>query len=213
MDISRFILQFLNILKFFTMSHSASTFLKVFANRRTQYALKNTLPAGVTVEQVQDIVQQFVKNTPTSFNSQTIRAVILTGELHNKVWNSVVDALEAEAAKKRPASARDEAFGTIVFFDDKDAISSIQGQFPAYKDYFPIFASTSNGGAQIGTWAAIGELGLGGHLQHYNGYIEGALKGKVPESWTVQAQLVFGTPVADPYEKTFIENEVKVLEN
>jgi predicted oxidoreductase (fatty acid repression mutant protein) len=190
-----------------------SAFLKTFTNRRTQYALKNTLPEGVTIAQVQEIVQQFVKNTPTSFNSQTIRAVVLTGALHQKVWDAVTGAIEGESGKKRPTSAKEEAFGTIVFFDDKDAISTMQDKFPAFADYFPVFASTSNGAAQIGTWAAIGELGLGGHLQHYNGYVEAALKGKVPESWAVQAQLVFGTPTGAPFEKTFIENEVKVLDN
>jgi predicted oxidoreductase (fatty acid repression mutant protein) len=187
------------------------SYLKTYVARRTQYQLKKALPEGVTIEQVQDIVQQLVKNTPTSFNSQTVRAVVITGDLHNKVWQSVADAIPTDAQKKRPTSIKDEAFGSVIFFDESAALKKIQDAFPAYADYFPIFASTSNGAAQINTWALIGELGLGGHLQHYNQWVESALKGKVPESWNVVAQLAFGIPVGEPDEKTFIENEVKVL--
>ncbi|CDR44184.1 CYFA0S14e00584g1_1 [Cyberlindnera fabianii] len=188
-----------------------STFIKTYNTRRTQYQLKKALPQGVTIEQVQSIVQEFVKHTPTSFNMQSLRAVVITGALHEAVWKAVADALPTDDAKRRPLSAKDEAYGSVIFFDDSTTIKGMQEKFAVYADYFPIFAATSNGAAQINTWAAIGELGLGGHLQHYNPFVEAALKGKVPESWTVQAQLVFGVPTAEAGPKQFIENEVKVL--
>ncbi|KAH3684017.1 hypothetical protein WICPIJ_005040 [Wickerhamomyces pijperi] len=188
---------------------SAQNIVKAFTARRTQYQLSKALPADVTIEQVQSIVQDFVKHVPTSFNSQTIRAVILTGALHESVWQSVVEAIPTEYGKKRPTSAKEEAYGTVVFFDDDEAIKTITDKFPAY--FNAVFPPTSNGAAQIGTWTVLSELGLGGHLQHYNGLVEKALAGKVPESWRVQAQLVFGVPVGTPAEKEFIDNEVKVL--
>lgn len=189
-----------------------TTFLKSVVSRRTQYQLKKTLPEGVSLKQIQHIVNELVKHTPTSFNSQTVRAVILTGELHNKVWEFVAAAMPAEAQQKRPASIKDEAYGSIIFFDDSAALKKIQDAFPFYADYFPIFAATSNGAAQINTWTLISELGLGGHLQHYNPLVQEALKGKVPEEWTVVAQLAFGVPVGETSEKTFAEGtEVKVL--
>lgn len=189
-----------------------SQFLKTLVSRRTHYALKNTLPEGVTIEQVQEIVQRIVKHTPTSFNSQTIRAVVVVGDLHKQIWNSVADAIEGESGKKRPISARDEAFGSIIFIDDEETVTQFQEKFAAFAAYFPVFATTSNGAAQINTWTALQEIGLGGHLQHYNGYVQAALGDRIPKAWSVQAQLVFGTPVTGPYEKTFIENEVKILD-
>lgn len=189
-----------------------SQFLKTITSRRTHYALQNTLPEGVTVDQVQSIVQQIVKHTPTSFNSQTVRAVIVTGELHKQIWGSVADAIESESGKKRPISAKDEAYGSIIFFDEEETVKKFQTDFAIYAPYFPIWATTANGAAQINTWAALQEIGLGGHLQHYNGYVQAALGDRVPKSWSVQAQIVFGTPVSGPYEKTFIDNEVKVLD-
>jgi len=195
-----------------THNPNMSQFLKSLTSRRTHYALKNTLPEGVTIDQVQSIVQTIVKHTPTSFNSQSIRAVVVVGELHKKIWDSVVNSIEGESGKKRPTSARDEAYGSIIFFDDEATIKQFQEKFAAFAAYFPTFATTSNGAAQINTWTALQEIGIGGHLQHYNGYVQAALADKVPESWIVQAQLVFGTPISGPYDKTFIENEVKVLD-
>lgn len=188
---------------------TAQAIVKAFASRRTQYQLSKALPQGVTIEQVQSIVQDFVKHIPTSFNSQTVRAVILTGAVHEQAWQSVVDGIPSDSGKKRPTSAKEEAYGTVVFFDDGNAIKAITDKFPAYFD--AVYPPTSNGAAQIGTWAVLSELGLGGHLQHYNGSFDKALAGKVPESWRAQAQLVFGVPTGTPGEKQFIDNEVKVL--
>lgn len=87
----------------------SATLLKNVASRRTIYALKNELPAGVTLKEVQETVQAIIKDTPTAFNSQVNRAVILTGATHKKVWDQVVKSIDAEDGKKRPASVRDEA--------------------------------------------------------------------------------------------------------
>ncbi|CAH01116.1 nitroreductase family protein [Kluyveromyces lactis] len=187
-------------------------FLKAIAARRTIYALKPELPSGVSINDVQEVVQAIVKDTPTSFNCQGNRAIILTGETHKSVWDSVVNAIEGDNGKKRPASARDEAFGSIIFLTDDKTTEKLQADFPAWSAIFPSFAEHSSGAAQISTWTAIELLGLGGHLQHYNGYVKAALpEGAIPQEWTVQAQLVFGLPAAEAGEKTYIDNPVKIL--
>lgn len=193
---------------------SATTqFLKTLAARRTIYALKPELPANVSIGDVQQVVQAIIKDIPTSFNSQVNRAVILTGETHRKVWDSVVNSIEGESGKKRPASARDEAYGTVVFLVNDRKTEELQAQFPGWAAIFPQFASHSSGAAQISSWAALETLGLGAHLQHYNGYVKAALPGEViPTEWAVEAQLVFGLPAAPPGEKTYIENKVEILD-
>lgn len=191
---------------------AAQPFLKAIAARRTIYALKPELPSNVSIGDVQQLVQAVVKDTPTAFNSQSTRALILTGETHKSVWNSVVGAIEGEQGKKRPASIRDEAYGSIIFFTDDKTTEKLKVDFPAWSEAFEPFAQHSSGSAQISVWTGIELLGLGGHLQHYNGYVKGALpEGAVPQEWTVQAQLAFGLPAAAPGEKSFIENPVKIL--
>lgn len=104
------------------------------------------------------------------------------------------------------------AYGSIIFLTDDKTTEKLQADFAAWAPVFPSFALHSSGAAQISTWAAVELLGLGAHLQHYNGYVKAALpEGAVPQEWTVQAQLVFGAPAAGPGEKTFIDNPVKIL--
>jgi uncharacterized protein len=66
----------------------ADGFLKPVKERRTYYQLsdENVIPD----ERVHEIVQQVIKHTPSSFNSQSTRALILLGDEHKKLWNEIV---------------------------------------------------------------------------------------------------------------------------
>ncbi|KAG0658203.1 putative nitroreductase [Maudiozyma exigua] len=190
----------------------SASILKSVAARRTVYALKPEFPANFKLADLQATVQAIIKDTPSAFNSQGNRAVILTGETHKSVWDSVVNSIDSPDGKKRPASVRDEAVSSIIFFTDDKVTETLQEQFPAFASAFPSFADHSSGAAQITTWAAITESGLGGHLQHYNGYVKAALGDKIPQNWTVQAQLCVGVPATPAGEKTYIENPVKIFD-
>lgn len=191
---------------------SANSYLKAISSRRTVYALKPTLPAGVTLQDVQAVVQAIIKDTPTSFNSQVNRAIILTGAEHRRVWDQVVNGIPSESGKKRPTSVRDEAFGSVIFFTDDKTTEQLQAKFPAWASAFPQFADHSSGAAQIHTWTALKQLGIGGHLQHFNGYVKSALPESIPLEWQVHGQLVFGEPAVESLpEKTYIDNPVKVF--
>lgn len=63
---------------------AVATYLKTLTARRTIYALKPELPGEITINDIQSVVQTIIKETPTAFNSQPNRAVILTGETHKK---------------------------------------------------------------------------------------------------------------------------------
>lgn len=191
----------------------SAPYLKAIASRRTIYALKPELPSGVTLADVQATIQSVVRETPTAFNSQPNRALILTGAAHRRVWSSVTDAIADEAGKKRPASVRDEAYGSVIFFTDDTVTEKLQKDFPAWAAAFPQFADHTSGAAQIQSWTAIETEGLGAHLQHYNGYVKAALPDSIPKSWSVQAQLVFGAPAAPAGEKAYADNKVEILEN
>ena len=68
---------------------------------------------------------------------------------------------------------------------------------------------------QVHTWDALELEGLGANLQHYNflpGFTD-QVRGqwKLPESWDLKAQLVFGKPAGQPHEKQFDQLEGKRL--
>lgn len=185
--------------------------LKTIASRRTIYQLTPELPAGVSIDEIKATVQAIVKETPSAFNSQPNRAIILTGETHKKVWDSVVNAIGDETFKKRPQSVRDEAYGSVIFFTDDKVTEKLQADFPFIATAFPQFADHTSGATQILSWVALENLGLGAHLQHYNGYVKPALPEKIPANWSVVGQLCFGKPAAPAGEKSFITNEVEIF--
>ena len=67
-----------------------SQFNSLSANRRSIYALGDNL--SQTPEEIFDLVKQTVKNSPTAFNSQTVRAVVLFGKSSGK-FNRATDTV------------------------------------------------------------------------------------------------------------------------
>ena len=190
---------------------AVSQYLKAIAARRSIHNLKAELPAGVTLEDIHNAVQTIVKETPSHFNSQPIRAAILTGATHNAAWSAVRDSIEEGNQKRaRAVSALNDAYGSVILFTDDSTTQNLQKKFPAYSATFPLFAHQVSGGAQVHMWTALEAMGLGCNLQHYNDAIVSALPSDIPSTWTVHAQLLFGTPTAPAAEKTYIDNPVKV---
>jgi len=63
---------------FFSMSKDFSAALK---HRRSHYAISKD--PVISDERIQEIVNEAVKYTPSSFNSQSARVVVLLGEQHD----------------------------------------------------------------------------------------------------------------------------------
>lgn len=186
---------------------------QVFKNRRTQYALgKQT---RLNNAQIEDLVKTIVRESPSAFNSQSSRAVILFGSEHEKLWNSIV--LET----LRPLTSEDQfvntqqkiasfaaGAGTILFFEDRDVIRGLQEQFPTYADKFPEFAANSAGMAQLAVWTALNHNDIGASLQHYNPIIDDQVKTtwNLPASWQLSAQMPFGSNEQEIGEKQYIDD-------
>ena len=196
------------------------SFFDVVKNRRTNYSISKE--PVVSDERIQEIVNEAVKHTPSAFNSQSARVVVLLGEQHNKLW----DIVKAEVKKIAPAenfqATEDKingsfrsGYGSILYFEDMSVIEGLQKKFPLYKDAFPMFSNHSAGMLQFVIWTALSDEGLGASLQHYNSVIEDAVKAawNLPESWKLLAQMPFGKPIAAPGEKEFqpLETRVKVF--
>ncbi|SHE30713.1 hypothetical protein SAMN02745117_00096 [Lampropedia hyalina DSM 16112] len=183
--------------------------------RRTQYALGKNLPISET--EVEKLVHEAVRLAPSSFNSQTSRAVILFGAASEKLWNIARETLRAIVPAESFAStdAKMDSFaagaGTVLFFEDQQAVADLQQQFPLYADNFPIFSEQSGGMAQLAVWTVLADAGIGASLQHYNPLIDAevAKTWELPESWKLRAQLPFGSNEQPFGEKTYIDDAVR----
>ncbi|TGZ82179.1 Nitroreductase [Ascodesmis nigricans] len=199
-----------------TKSGSA-TFLAALKARRTYYALKPSSP--ISNEKIQEIVNEVVLHTPSSFNSQTTRAVILFGDEHKKLWSIIThDALKAVvpadafAATAQKVAGFANGYGTVMFFEDQVGVKKLQDAFPLYAPNFPVWSEHTAGAHHINTWTALEAEGLGANLQHYNPLIDDAVRKEwnIPETWALRAQLVFGERAGEPGPKTFVPIEERV---
>lgn len=187
--------------------------------RRTRYDLtaKSTLPK----DEIVTLVQECVKHTPSAFNSQSTRVVLLCGAAHKRFWDIAKHELqqivpaEKFAPTEEKLAAFSAAYGTILFFEEWNVVEGLQNQFPAYKDHFPTWAYQANAMTELAVWTALAENGMGASLQHYNPLVDLEVHRQfhVPLDWKLVAQMPFGVPVQkDPPEKTYlpIEDRVKV---
>ena len=188
--------------------------------RRSIYALGNQLP--VSNEEVVKLVEHAILHTPSSFNSQSTRIIVLFGNEHHKLWQltedtlrAIVDNDEQFASTKQKIDSFKAGAGTMLFFEDHKAIKALQENAPLYADKFPIWAQHTNAMHQYVVWTALASVGVGASLQHYNPIIDD----KVAEAWDVDkdwelvAQMVFGAIEQPAGDKTFepLDKRLKVF--
>lgn len=192
-------------------------FSAVLKNRRSYYAISKD--SVISDERIKEIVNDAVKYTPSSFNSQSARVVVLLGEQHDKLWNltehilkEVVGDEEAFKSTAEKMGAFRAGYGTVLFFEDNNVVAELQQNFAAYADNFPVWSNQSNGMLQFVVWTSLEAEGLGASLQHYNPLIDEKVKTEwnIPENWKLLAQMPFGKPVAEPGEKEFASLEDRV---
>lgn len=191
-----------------------SQFNSLAANRRSIYALGDNL--SQTPEEIFDLVKQTIKNSPTAFNSQTVRAVVLFGKSSDKVWEIVEDALR-KIAKSPDAFEQTKAkidsfkasYGTILYFTDTTIVHQLENDYPSYAANFANWAEQGLGGAQQAVWTALAEQGIGASLQHYNPLIDDAIHQafNLPADWQLRAEMPFGSIKAPAGEKTHLDDE------
>ena len=152
-----------------------TNFTDLQTKRRSIYALGKDVE--LSNQELIDTIQGAVLNTPTAFNSQTSRVVILLDEESDAFWNEIA---YSELEKVTPAEA-----------------------FEGTKDNFPIWSEQGHGIALYATWLALAEKNIGMNVQHYNPLVDAQLAEKydIPANWKLRAQAPFGQIVAPAGDK------------
>jgi predicted oxidoreductase (fatty acid repression mutant protein) len=194
------------------------SFKEVVQNRRSFYALSDK--SLISDKEIQDIVEFAVLHVPSSFNSQTTRAVLLLGDHHRRLWEITKDTLKGilpESAYPATEGKIDKSFaagyGTVLFYEDKAGVRALQEQFPLYSDNFPVWSQQSSAMHQFTIWAMLEEAGFGVSLQHYGNLIveKVAKEWRISPDWELIAQMPFGLPVEQPGEKQYQPIEERVF--
>ncbi len=196
------------------------TFREALKHRRTCYTISNK--SLISDEQIEDIINFAVTNTPSAFNSQSTRIVLLLGENHKKVWNIVKSTLKKIVPEKDFGATENKidgcfacGYGTVLFFEDQETVKGLQDAFPGYKDKFTVWSQHTAAMHQLVTWTMLEDAGFGASLQHYNPLIdEEILKTwNLDKNWVLTAQMPFGVPTQEPGQKDFkpLNERIKIF--
>lgn len=190
------------------------SFTDLQTKRRSIYALGRQVTQ--TPEALYDLVKSAVKQSPTSFNNQSVRAVVLMGDAHEKLWDMTAQRLQQEvpdeAAYQQTLAKINNAFkagfGTVLFYTDTDVVKMYEEQIPLYAENFYDWSEQGHGMAEYATWLALTEAGLGASLQHYNPLIDEAVAAAfdIPDNWLLRAQMPFGSIEAAASEKDMMSD-------
>ncbi len=146
------------------VSATPEDFLALAKARRTIYLLGKALP--LSEDKVEEIIKEAIRQAPSAFNSQSSRALILMGKEHDRFWELVRGQLRNVIPAESFHATSDKldgfaaAAGSVLFFEDQQAISHLQKQYIAYADNFPVWSEQSSGMAQYAVWLALAEKTL-----------------------------------------------------
>lgn len=192
-------------------------FYSAIADRRSYYGISKE--PVTSDENIIALTEQALKHTPSAFNSQSARAVLLLGDSHDRLWDIAKEILKELLGPDRYPATEEKlnsfrsGYGTVLFFEDSSVVEALQSQFPTYHDNFPVWSQQSSGMLQYVLWTSLEIEGFGVSLQHYNELIEARVKSewKIAEEWKLIAQMPFGKPAAEPGEKQYQPTESRLL--
>jgi predicted oxidoreductase (fatty acid repression mutant protein) len=191
-------------------------FYTAIKDRRSIYAITNE--EIISVDKIEEIVSLVVEHTPTAFNSQTGRVVVLLDEQNNKFWDLAFETVKKDLAEEKIQSTHNRfkgfasGYGTVLFFEDYSVVESFQEKFAGFGDHFPIWSHQASGMLQYVIWTALEQEGFGASLQHFEPDLEEVkVAWGIQAKWNLIAQLPFGKPVAPPKEKEIVPVENRVV--
>lgn len=195
------------------------TLQQAFDERRSIYALGNELP--VEPQAIVNMAERVLLHTPSAFNSQSSRLVVLFGDKHQQLWDIAEEKLREAVGDGDFSGSQQKldgfraAAGTVLFYEDRKVTQSLQEQFALYADRFPAWAEHTSAMHQFAMWTELRTLNVGANLQHYNPLVDAdaAAAFSIPESWDLVAQMPFGNILEAAGEKTFqpLNERMKVL--
>lgn len=193
---------------------------QVAEKRRSIYALSNQLP--VSNDEVVKLVEHAILHTPSAFNSQSTRIIVLFDDEHQKLWQMTEDTLrdivnddEKFVSTKQKIDSFKAGAGSILFFEDREVVKNLQEVAPLYADKFPVWSEHTSAMHQYAIWTALASLDIGANLQHYNPVIDQkvAEEWNIAEDWELNAQMVFGAIEQPAGDKEFkpVDERMKVF--
>ena len=194
------------------------TYFEALKTRRSNYDLTNQL--SITLPELEQLLAQTLELSPTGFNSQSSRIVVLVEQKHEMFWDLVLAGIKKEIgdtpafekSKDKIANLRRSA-GTILFYEDETVNNGLKEKFPLYANNVGTWSEQSQGMLQMSVWTLLASLGMGASLQHYNELVANHLAQTlgIDPSWRLVGQMPFGVPNSVPQPKSKIPGANRLI--
>ena len=197
-------------------------FGRLIESRRSYYRMKKESP--ISDQAIEEIIKHAVKYSPTAYNSQQTRAVLLLSGAHEKFWSITMDAIRRVTGKtleellptNRKIDSFKAGYGTVLFYNDTSVTKKFEQEYPAYKNNFENWAEQSNAMLQFSVWNMLEEAGFAAALQHYNPIVDTDVRHEwnIDKHWKLIAQMPFGMPIEEPGAQEFnpIDERFRLIE-
>lgn len=103
-----------------TMSSTTTAITDGFKGRRSVYSLTNE--STISDDRLEELITEVIKHTPSSFNSQTTRIVVLLKEENQKLWDNGLEVASSQISPelfdkmyKNRLTASRAAYGTVSY--------------------------------------------------------------------------------------------------
>lgn len=194
------------------------SFMEALKNRRSRYGI--TKQSTLSNEEIENLIKEVVKYTPSALNSQSARVVVLLQGEHDALWDLTMEALRKVVPAENFKATEDKingfknGYGTVLFFEDNATVDRLEKDYPLYAANFKSWSLQASGMNQLAVWTALAEKGIGASLQHYTELIEDVVRERwhIDPQWKMISQMPFGidsTPLAEK-EKMPIEERVSI---
>lgn len=192
-------------------------YLEALEKRRSIRKLTDKI--NITESELIDLLKFNLKHSPSSYNSQSPRLILLLGKKHHEFWNLVLDQIKKIVSEEQfKNSAKKFAgfingYGTILFFDDSEITEDLKKKYPLYKDSTEVYSEHNNAILQTNIWTSLAEKEIGASLQHYNALVQNELveKFNVPKNYRLIAQMPFGGINEEVKEKQIIDPNKRII--
>jgi predicted oxidoreductase (fatty acid repression mutant protein) len=173
-------------------------FLQALKARHSEYVLSKDI--YMEEDDLKAYLEDILLSTPSAFNSESQRMLVLSGEKHDLLWDYLIKKMKDIVQGKQYDKTKEKlmgfkaAFGTILFFEDGQTTKNLQEKFPLYVENFTKWSIEQNGMLQSNVWVGLRTKNIGASLQHYNELIEDFVQSEfnIPKTWDLRAQMPFG---------------------
>ena len=190
-----------------------SNFLNTMKLRRSIYMLQPDIRQGDA--EIEELLKQALKYTPTAHNTQLTRIVLLLRQNHTVFWDLVMDAIREVnpgadlTSSEHKIEQFKDGYATVLFYNDTNETKRMIEELPLYKDQFTKWAHHANAMLQFAVWNLFAEAGIGASLQHYNPIVDERVRQRwqIDPAWELIAQMPFGVPMEEGWDKPFMPIE------